>query len=59
LRCPENRSGLRCSSDFPTAAEIPQCLHLPPAAALRDTVRAKGSHLPLMKILRALSMLKK
>ena len=37
LRYPENRSGLRCSSDSPTAAVIPQCLHLPPAAALRDS----------------------
>ena len=37
LRYPENRSGLRCSSDSPTAAVIPQCLPLPPAAALRDS----------------------
>ena len=37
LRYPENRSGLRCSSDSPTAAVIPQCLHLPSAAALRDS----------------------
>ena len=39
LRCPKNRSGLRCSSDSSTAAVIPQCLHLPPAAALRDSRR--------------------
>ena len=37
LRYPENRSGLRCSSDSPTAAVIPQCLPLPSAAALRDS----------------------
>ena len=41
LRYPENRSGLRCSSDSPTAAEIPQCLHLPPAAALRDSAHGR------------------
>ena len=37
LRYPENRSGLRRSSDSPTAAVIPQCLPLPLAAALRDS----------------------
>ena len=43
LRYPENRSGLRCSSYSPTAAEIPQCLHLPLAAALRDSAHGRDS----------------
>jgi len=43
LRYPENRSGLRCSSDSPTAAVIPQCLPLPPAAALRDSAMRRTS----------------
>ena len=37
LAVPGESFGPRCSSDSPTAAVIPQCLHLPPAAALRDS----------------------
>jgi len=37
LRYPENRSGLRISSGFPTAAVIAGRLSLPPAAAARNS----------------------
>ncbi|MBR4550221.1 MAG: hypothetical protein IKO83_09960, partial [Oscillospiraceae bacterium] len=37
LRCPENRSGLRFSSGFPTAAEIAALLLPPPAAQSRNS----------------------
>ena len=37
MRCPKTRSGLRSSSGFSTAAEIPACLLPPPAAAGRHS----------------------
>ncbi len=37
LRCPENTSGLRFSSCFPTAAEIAASLNLPPAVRGRNS----------------------
>ena len=37
LRCPKNAAGLRFSLRFSTAAEIALCLHLPPAAAKRNS----------------------
>ena len=42
LRYPENTSGLRNSSCFPTAAEKAHCLPLPPAAAVRFSPQGEG-----------------
>ena len=48
LRCPKNRSGLRFSSGFSTAADKTPSLHLPPAARCRliPTSSARRSHNP-------------
>ena len=37
LRCPKNAAGVRSSLHFSTAAEIPDSLHLPPAARVRNS----------------------
>ena len=46
LRCPENTSGFRFSSCFPTAAEIAASLYLPPAAQGRNSLKEGGKLAP-------------
>ena len=46
LRCPENTSGLRFSSCFPTAEEIAASLNLPPAVRGRNFLKEGGKLAP-------------
>ena len=42
LRYPKNAAGVRSSLHFSTAAEIPDSLHLPPAARARNSPKGGG-----------------